>query len=96
MYGWFEWVVFYNSRGYVYVCVGWVFVGSLFLSWCWVPLYFYYDAYDWMLIDAVDLIGLRRLDIGISGKFGIIRLDILILAYDLLIISIFDRIEVYC
>ena len=68
------------------------------VSWCWVFIYFYWEAYYWTppFFGVFDVIGLHRPDIKISGKFEIIRIDIFILAYALLPISIVDRIETYC
>ena len=67
------------------------------VSWYWVFIYFYCDAYHWIpFFDISDIIGLYYPDTKISGKFEIIRIDIPIFAHALLIISIFDRIEAYC
>ena len=79
------------------ICVGWVVVGRLV-----VQFKLILDIYLLLLrrlqldlfIGISDIIGLYRPDIKISGKFGIIRVDIPILEYALLIISIFDRIDI--
>ena len=93
MYGWSGWVIFRNSRGYYGLSFGGYSCG---VNWYWVFLYLYCDGYYWTPIGVSDIIGLHRPETKIAGKFGIIRLVIPILIYDLLIISIFDRIEVYC
>ena len=66
------------------------------VNWYWVFPYLYCDGNHWTLfIGASDIIGLRRPGTKISVKFRIIQLDTIFLAYDLLIMSMFDRIETY-
>ena len=94
MYGWFGWVIFRSSRDCVRICFGWVVVGRLFVR---RKLGIYLFLLRRLpFICVCDIIGLYRSDMKISGKFGIIRIDIFILAYALLPISIVDRIETYC
>ena len=57
------------------------------VSWCWASISLYGDS---------DIIGFYYSDIKNSGKFGIIRVSIPVLACALLTISIFNRIEAYC
>ena len=51
------------------------------ISWRWKSVYFYCYGYHWTFIGVFDIIGLRRSGIKISGKFGIIRLDISFFLY---------------
>ena len=77
------------------VALGGLLLGDYLCGVSWY--YFYCDGYYWTpLFGLSDIIDLRHPDTKISGKFGIIRIDIFILAYALLPISIVDRIETYC
>ena len=91
------WFFIIRVVAYIYTLGGLLLGGySCGVSWYWASLYFYYDGDHWIFIDASDVIGFHRPDIEISGKFGIIWVDISIFSHDLLIISMFDRIETYC